>query len=287
VIRIESGFEKTFIMINHNQNPLGQTTIYPSQYSPQLLFSIPRTESRQSLGLVDNELPFYGGDLWTAYETSWLNPKGKPQVALAEFWIPAQSKNIIESKSFKLYLNSFNQSRFESVDQVKNLMQKDLSAASAVDVSVKLFSLDHPQLMTIEQPDGINLDDLDISVDQYHPHPDLLRVNHELVKETVFSNLLKTNCPVTGQPDWASLVIEYSGKKINHSALLAYIVSFREHQDFHEHCVERIFCDLLNRCKPERLTVYARYTRRGGLDINPFRSTEKDFHVKSRRMIRQ
>jgi 7-cyano-7-deazaguanine reductase len=273
-------------MMKDNHNTLGQATIYPSQYSPQLLFPIVRAESRQSLGM-GNELPFFGGDLWTAYEISWLNLKGKPQVALAEFWIPAQSKNIIESKSFKLYLNSFNQSRFESVDQVNALMQKDLSAAASVDVGVQLFSLDPTHLMTIEQPDGIYLDDLDISVEHYHPYPDLLRVNQEVVSETLFSNLLKTNCPVTGQPDWASLVIEYIGQQIDHQSLLAYIVSFREHQDFHEHCVERIFCDLLNRCKPEKLSVYARYTRRGGLDINPYRSTEKNYQIRSRRLVRQ
>ena len=269
-----------------SHNPLGQATIYPSQYSPQLLFPIARAESRQSLGL-ENELPFYGGDLWTAYEISWLNLKGKPQVALAEFWIPAQSKNIIESKSFKLYLNSFNQSRFESVDQVKNLMQKDLSAAAAADIDVQIFSLDQNHLMTIERPDGILLDNLDISIEHYHPNPDLLRVNQAVVSETIFSNLLKTNCPVTGQPDWASLVIEYTGQEIDHQALLAYIVSFREHQDFHEHCVERIFCDLLNRCKPQKLSVYARYTRRGGLDINPYRSTGKDYQINSGRLVRQ
>lgn len=270
-----------------SHNPLGQVTVYPSQYSPQLLFPIARAESRQSLGLVENKLPFYGGDLWTAYEISWLNQKGKPQIALAEFWIPAQSKNIIESKSFKLYLNSFNQSRFESVDQITSLMQKDLSAVAAGNVSVQLFSLDQTHLMTVRQPDGINLDNWDINIEHYHPNPNLINIHDAIVNETVFSNLLKTNCPVTGQPDWASLVISYKGQQIDHQQLLAYIISFREHQDFHENCVERIFCDLMSRCKPQQLTVYARYTRRGGLDINPYRSTDKDYQVCSNRLVRQ
>lgn len=270
-----------------NYNPLGQATIYPSQYSPQLLFPIARAESRQSLGLMSNALPFNGVDLWTAYEISWLNQKGKPQVALAEFSIPALSDNIIESKSFKLYLNSFNQSRFDSVDQIKNVMQKDLSKAAGAEIAVQLSTLDQTSLLAIEQIDGINLDELDISVEHYHPHPDLLQVKSVVVQERVFSNLLKTNCPVTGQPDWATLVVEYTGQQIEHQSLLAYVVSFREHQDFHEHCVERIFCDLLSRCKPEKLSVYARYTRRGGLDINPYRSTEKDYQINSGRLVRQ
>lgn len=275
-------------MTNDSQNPLGQVTVYPSQYSSQLLFPIGRGESRRSLDLVEASLPFSGGDLWTAYEISWLDLKGKPQVALAEFLIPADSKNIIESKSFKLYLNSFNQSRFESLDQVKALMQKDLSAAAAADVSIQFFALDQNPLATISQPDGINLDGLNVEIEHYHPQPDLLKNTDKDVREKVYSNLLKTNCPVTSQPDWATVVIEYSGKQIDHQCLLAYLISFREHQDFHEHCVERIFCDLMERCKPQELLVYARYTRRGGLDINPYRSTNKSFLIpKSQRLIRQ
>lgn len=272
--------------MNHSsQNPLGQTTVYPDKYSPELLFPIDRQLSRVHLGL--ESLPFHGGDLWTAYELSWLNPKGKPQVAMAEFWIPAESKHIIESKSFKLYLNSFNQSNFASIDEVKKLVQQDLSKAAGADVDVYFYDLDEVSALSkIETVSGVCLDRLDVAIKHYQPTPDLLAVNTTPVSETLYSHLLKTNCPVTGQPDWATIVIEYKGNQINHENLLAYVVSFRDHQDFHEHCVERIFCDIYQRCNPELLTVYARYTRRGGLDINPYRSTEKVVS-NGKRLVRQ
>jgi len=267
-------------------NPLGQATIYASLYAPELLFPIERKVSRDLLGL-QNELPFAGYDVWTAYELSWLNEKGKPLVALAEFVFPCESPFIIESKSFKLYLNSFNQTKFISHAEVTERLENDLSRVAGEQVKVNLLEINDSALTKIQSLSGICLDELDVTVEHYHPAPDLLTAdNSTLVSETVYSHLLKSNCPVTGQPDWASVVISYKGKKINHENLLSYIISFREHQDFHENCVERIFCDIQSRCRPEVLTVYARYTRRGGLDINPYRSTENNL-PESMRLVRQ
>jgi 7-cyano-7-deazaguanine reductase len=278
-------------MIKH-ENPLGQVTLYPSSYSPGLLFPIERKSSRALLGVSEN-LPFSGVDIWTAYELSWLNSKGKPVAAVGEFSFPCNSPFMVESKSFKLYLNSFNQTRFSSMDEVKQRLEKDLSELVKETVLVNLYSLEQSTsnqspLQNIYSLEGVCLDEIDLDITQYHPAPELLIVDQsEIVSETVFSHLLKTNCPVTGQPDWASLVITYTGSKINHENLLAYIISFREHQDFHEHCVERIFCDIQQRCKPQGLTVHARYTRRGGLDINPYRSSEKNIEFNGKRLLRQ
>jgi 7-cyano-7-deazaguanine reductase len=278
-------------MIQH-ENPLGQATEYPSKYSPGLLFPIERKTSRQQLGIKES-LPFFGVDIWTAYEISWLNSKGKPVAAVGEFSFPCGSRFMVESKSFKLYLNSFNQTQFLSMDEVKQRLENDLSELVKETVLVNLYSLDHSvsnqsPLQNIYSVEGVCLDEIDLDISQYHPAPELLIVDQsEILSETVFSHLLKTNCPVTGQPDWASIVIAYRGSKINHENLLAYIISFREHQDFHEHCVERIFCDIQTRCKPQALTVYARYTRRGGLDINPYRSSEKNIEFNGKRLLRQ
>jgi 7-cyano-7-deazaguanine reductase len=270
-----------------HENPLGQVTLYPSSYSPELLFPIERKASRVLIGIKDN-LPFSGVDIWTAYELSWLNPNGKPVVAVGEFSFPCYSQFMVESKSFKLYLNSFNQTRFASFDEVKQCLESDLSGLVKETVVVNLYSLNQSSLHSIESINGICLDEIDIDITQYHPAPELLVSDQtEIISETLYSHLLKTNCPVTGQPDWASLVISYSGSKIHREKLLTYIISFREHQDFHEHCVERIFCDIQQRCKPQILTVYARYTRRGGLDINPYRSSEKNVDISSKRLIRQ
>lgn len=274
-------------MSDKGHNPLGQETVYPTSYAPELLFPIARKTSRELLGLQES-LPFAGQDVWTAYELSWLNAKGKPQVALAEFVFPCFSPCIIESKSFKLYLNSFNQTRLASKAAVLEILHKDLTKAAGVPLEINLFDVNDSPLHHIHQLTGICLDDLDIDVSQYHPQPEFLRCDPiQDIKETLYSNLLKSNCPVTGQPDWATLVIEYQGKKILHENLLAYIISFREHQDFHENCVERIFCDIQNRCKPEKLAVYARYTRRGGLDINPYRASDETINMESRRLVRQ
>jgi 7-cyano-7-deazaguanine reductase len=268
-------------------SPLGQKTAYISSYDASLLFPIARSESRKALG-ISSDLPFYGYDIWTGYELSWLNAKGKPEVAVAEFKIPCDSPCIIESKSFKLYLNSFNQTRFSGLDDVKNTLLKDLSAVAGSEVGVDLRSLSDSNVLVDVTYDALCLDELDIDVDAYHPDPSLLTADaSEKVAEVLCSHLLKSNCPVTGQPDWATVFVEYSGAKINHENLLRYIISFREHQDFHEHCVERIFVDLLRTCKPKTLSVYARYTRRGGLDINPFRSTALDTKPSVGRLLRQ
>jgi 7-cyano-7-deazaguanine reductase len=274
-----------------NNNPLGRQTDYVSVYAPQLLFPIPRAESRSLLGIGDS-LPFYGVDVWTGYELSWLDALGKPVVAIAEFLIPCTSEFIVESKSFKLYLNSLNQTRFENVAEVEVLITRDLARITNADVRatiIPLISSAHSAryLAEIVEVDGELLDGLEVEVDTYHPAPELLTTEAEIVNECLVSHLLKTNCPVTGQPDWASVVIRYKGNKIQHENLLRYIISFREHQDFHEHCVERIFSDIARACKPEELAVYARYTRRGGLDINPFRSSNPDATPELLRLIRQ
>jgi 7-cyano-7-deazaguanine reductase len=266
--------------------PLGQQTEYVSQYDASLLFPIPRTKSREQLGIT-GDLPFYGRDIWTGYELSWLNDKGKPQVAVAEFSVPCDSPAIIESKSFKLYLNSFNQTRFSNLAAVQKYLERDLSAAAGANVAVSLQLQADSVLLIDTTFVGESLDELDIEVDSYHPNPDFLSVGTDEVQETLYSHLLKSNCPVTGQPDWASLIVEYRGKKIDREGLLRYIISFREHQDFHEHCVERIFMDISAGCKPEFLSVYARYTRRGGLDINPFRSSESSAKPGVGRLLRQ
>jgi len=255
-------------------SPLGKATEYQSHYAPELLFPIPRHLKRSEIGIDDTILPFVGEDLWNAYELSWLNAKGKPVVAVGTFRVPADSPNLIESKSFKLYLNSFNQSTFETPEAVAQTMQRDLSAAAGRDIVVALQPLSSAPTATIGTPEGILIDDLDIACDRYQPAPELLNtLPGDTVEETLYSHLLKSNCLVTGQPDWAMVVIRYRGRPIDRAGLLRYFVSFRNHNEFHEQCVERIFSDLQAHCHPKALAVHARYTRRGGLDINPFRST--------------
>ncbi|WP_323843850.1 NADPH-dependent 7-cyano-7-deazaguanine reductase QueF [Microbulbifer magnicolonia] len=254
--------------------PLGKETRYESAYNPQLLHPIQRSISRAHLGLSGDALPFFGEDEWWGFELSWLNPKGKPQVAVARFTFPAASPNMVESKSFKLYLNSFNQTEFASWDAVRETLEKDLRAAAGAPVIATLYDVEDAAL-AVARPQGYCLDQLDIDARQYQPDAALLALDarNERVSETLYSHLLRSNCPVTGQPDWATVSIEYRGPALKREALLAYIISFREHQDFHEHCVERIFCDLQRLADFDELTVCARYTRRGGLDINPLRST--------------
>lgn len=250
------------------ESPLGQSTIYVETYSPDLLFPIPRTIARDKIGLPDT-LPFTGVDLWTGYEISWLNPKGKPEIAMANFYFPCTSPNIVESKSFKLYLNSFNQSSFDSLSDVQKIIKNDLSNATGSSVEVDLLKLKN-QLQ--EEFSGFCLDDLDIETDVYEVDNNFLKTSPQYIEETIYSNLLKSNCLATGQPDWGSVLIRYCGQKIDPEGLLKYFISFRRHSGFAEHCVEQIFYDLMTLCHPKKLTVYARYTRRGGLDINPFRS---------------
>lgn len=254
--------------------PLGQQTEYVSEYDAGLLYPIARVDKWSEMGIESERLPFYGEDIWNAYEVSWLNLKGKPIVALAEFRLPHNSPNIIESKSFKLYLNSLNQMRYESAEFVQELLEKDLSQAAGAPVTVVLKDVDSMSALVVLTPDFC-IDDLDVEMGQYHPDADLLSLESDasLVEERLVSHLLKSNCPVTNQPDWGSVFIDYKGPRIDHESLLKYIVSFREHTDFHEQCVERIYIDIMRMCKPESLIVYARYVRRGGLDINPYRSS--------------
>ncbi len=252
-------------------SPLAKNSPYVETYTPTLLFPIPRRETRQKLDFGCS-LPFCGGDLWNAYELSWLNAKGKPVIAIAEIYFPCNSENIIESKSLKLYLNSFTQSHFPGSDSVENQIRADLSLAAGASVPVFLSSPSTGRLPVIRHFEGRCLDELDVAIDNYCIDQSTLQVARHEVAETVVSHLLKSNCPVTSQPDWASVLIRYRGKQIIHEGLLRYIISFRHHQDFHEHCVEQIYSDLTKCCRPSHLTVYARFTRRGGIDINPFRS---------------
>ena len=253
---------------------LGKATSYRSGYDRGLLLALARAGNRTQIG-VSEPLPFYGVDVWNAYELSWLDQRGKPQVALAEFRIPASSPNLIESKSFKLYLNGFAREHMADASALQSILTRDLSAAAGGAVEVTLRTA-HATQHTLADLPGASLDDQELAIDCYGPpHADFLHAREDapVTSETLVSHLLRSNCPVTGQPDWGSVQIAYRGAPIEHAGLLRYLISFRNHNEFHEHCVERIFIDLLRRCAPQRLSVYARYTRRGGLDINPFRST--------------
>lgn len=255
-------------------SPLGKPTEYQACYAPELLFPIPRQIKRDELGLNPDALPFVGEDLWNGYEISWLNPKGKPVVAIGTFRVPFNSPHLIESKSFKLYLNSLNQTAFADLATLAATLERDLSAVAGASVTVQLCGLNERPEVIVGYPEGTLLDELDIACTSYQPSPELLHTSTgPVVEETLFSHLLKSNCLVTGQPDWAMVVIRYRGQAIDRAGLLQYLVSFRGHNEFHEQCVERIYCDILQYCQPEALAVHARYTRRGGLDINPFRSS--------------
>ncbi len=271
-----------------SHGPLGQSVSYFSQYDPTLLFPIARSHNRAALNLADDKLPFTGVDLWNAYELSWLDAKGKPRIAMATFSVPADSPNIIESKSFKLYLNSFNQTRLVNSAALRGRLERDLSAAAGAPVGLDFFLPQRFSELQMGELDGIYIDKLDIEIDTYEPAPEVLRTRPgDMVEETLASRLLKSNCPVTGQPDWASVQIRYRGAPIDRESLLRYIVSFRQHAEFHEHCVERIYTDIMHACRPELLTVYARYTRRGGLDINPWRSNFEAAPPADLRTVRQ
>jgi 7-cyano-7-deazaguanine reductase len=256
---------------------LGQSTDYIDQYTPSLLFPIARKLNRDALNIDGSALPFKGQDIWTGYELSWLNAKGKPQVAVALFTFSCQSSHLIESKSFKLYLNSFNQTRFNSRDEVQQHLITDLTAAVNSPVEVTLFSGDDYNCLPSTPLPGECIDDLDIEIDNYNIDANSLKsVNEKVVTETLHSHLLKSNCLITSQPDWASIIIKYTGEQICRESLLRYLISFRTHNEFHEQCVERIYSDLTTQLNIKDLEVYARYTRRGGLDINPYRSTHND-----------
>lgn len=271
-----------------HSSPLGKSSQYVSQYDAKLLFPISRQTKWAELGLSQASLPYQGVDIWNCYELSWLLPSGKPVVAIASFSVPANSPNIIESKSFKLYLNSLNQTVFASFEQLQQVLERDLSQVAGATVSCHIMSIAQASEQGIEQLRGICIDDLEIEIDQYQaPTPELLSCDPDMqVAETLYSHLLKSNCPVTGQPDWGSISISYHGARLDHASLLKYIVSFRQHQDFHEQCVERIFLDLHKLLNPSQLKVSARYVRRGGLDINPVRSTSAGPYA-NKRLARQ
>ncbi len=273
---------------------LGKTSAYVDHYDASLLYPIPRAGKRAEIGIT-GAAPFFGADLWTAFELSWLNLRGKPQVALVHFTIPAETPHIIESKSFKLYLNSFNNTQFADAAEVLQRLRTDVAEAvwrgqAMQSVGVRLIAADQFDLEPVHELDGQNLDRLDVECTHYQPAPELLRTapaDEGVVSEVLVSNLLKSNCLVTGQPDWGSVQISYTGAQINQEGLLQYLVSFRNHNEFHEQCVERIFMDIWCRCQPSKLTVYARYTRRGGLDINPLRTSHPQALPANTRTARQ
>jgi 7-cyano-7-deazaguanine reductase len=283
-------------MTTHHLGELGKSSAYIDQYDASLLFPIARIEKRTELGITGT-LPFMGADLWTSFELSWLNPRGKPQVAIAHITVPCETPCIVESKSVKLYFNSFNNTRFESADAVREVIVRDIGAAvwqqagqsGSSRIGVRLLS---PELFAqepIAELTGLNLDRLDVDCTQYTPAPELLSAAHheQPVSETLVSHLLKSNCLVTSQPDWGSVQISYTGPQIDQAGLLQYLVSFRNHNEFHEQCVERIYMDIMARCKPTQLAVYARYTRRGGVDINPFRTSHPQALPRNVRTARQ
>lgn len=278
---------------------LGKPTNYISNYAPELLQAVPRSLNREDLGLVDSQ-PFSGWDVWHGYELSWLNAKGKPVVALMRCFVPASTPNIIESKSFKLYLNSFNQTRLPSLEEVVKRLKADLSATAGGSVVVELYQPDDTQAFALSALPGRCIDDLDIEVTQYSLEPRSLKsesaneleqrsreASGDVVSEVLHSHLLKSNCLITNQPDWASIIIEYKGRKISHELLLRYLISFRMHNEFHEQCVERIFIDLMSAFELESLSVQALYTRRGGLDINPYRTNTNQMMPPLYRVNRQ
>ena len=267
-------------------NPLGKNIAYVDTYDASLLFPIPRASNRDDLGIL-RPLPFHGYDIWNAYELSWLNTEGKPQLVVAEFYVPCASENIIESKSWKLYLNSFSQTVFNREQDVLNTIKRDLSEAAGANIDVRFLSLQAAQLRGLAQVEGHSLDSLSLKIETYTLDPNLLSLDGDgEVEEILTTDLFKSNCPMTHQPDWASIYVHYHGPKINHVDLLAYLISYRQHADYHEQCVERIFMDLMHHCRCQQLTVSARFTRRGGLDINPFRSNFAG-HPENRRLVRQ
>ncbi len=272
---------------------LGKPTAYCDKYDATLLQAVPRSMNREPLGLYPDNLPFHGEDIWTLYELSWLNASGLPQVAVAEVRLQADTLNLVESKSFKLYLNSFNQTSFSHWEKVRETLEHDLAQCAQGKVTVQLFKLSELQGHPLSNMAGECIDEQDITIDSYEFNADYLQqatsdntAESRVIEEILVSHLLKSNCLITHQPDWGSVQISYRGTKINREALLRYLVSFRHHNEFHEQCVERIFNDILRYCQPEKLAVYARYTRRGGLDINPYRANYT-FTAASERLVRQ
>ena len=261
--------------MSEKELPLGRRVGYPDRYDPGLLAAIPRRANREALGIADRPLPFHGADVWNVYELSWLNPRGKPQIAAGRFIVPCDSPNLVESKSLKLYLGSFNQERFGSSAEAGERMRADLSRLCGAEVEVHLMALEEFRRFLPEEPGGECLDALDIEVTQYECDPALLAPAPQggTADEALYTELFRSRCPVTGQPDWATVTLCYQGPRIDRESLLRYLLSYRLHSDYHENCVERIFQDVSTRCAPQSLTVEANFLRRGGIDINPVRST--------------
>ena len=255
--------------------PLGRPVSAIKTYDPEQLHSIPRMIGRKQIGIAgDGFLPFMGEDIWNCWELSWLNSDGKPAIAVAEIRIPATTPNMVESKSLKLYLNGFSMTRMSSLESLRETIARDIGRIVKEPVSVQLILPEAFGKLRIMEPEGICIDRQKIPITEFFLNPELLIVEKRKVSETLFSRLVRTNCPVTGQPDWATVCLTYTGPRILQDSLLRYFVSFRQHKGFHESCVETMFCHILQRCRPESLTIGARFTRRGGIDINPFRSTE-------------
>lgn len=272
--------------LSPDESSLGKQVAYHDYYNPELLFPISRKNKRDEIGVSD-VLPFFGFDVWNHYEVSWLNEKGKPIAAIAEIMYGCESPCIIESKSLKLYFNAFNNTKFKDLHAVETLICKDLEGRIGSNVTVIITPINRLKETRLAAFDGVCLDELDIECSCYLVEPTLLTVENEMVEETLYSDLLKSNCLITNQPDWASIQIIYKGQKIQHAGLLQYLVSFRNHNEFHEQCIERIFMDIMRRCKPQELTVYGRFTRRGGIDINPYRTTNTHFLPMNPRLYRQ
>ncbi len=274
-----------------SNTPLGKATAYIDTYSPDLLVGIPRTIARAEIGLTTKNIPFHGDDFWNCYELSWLNHAGKPCVAILSFIVPYDSECISESKSVKLYLNSFNNTRMTSKDHVLNTITDDLSNVVKSLVKAEIKEINDLSGSKILSFSGLCIDDLGIEINEYKVNANLLKLESQnrIVEESLYSNLLKSNCLITNQPDWATIQIKYKGQKIHHESLLKYIVSFRNHNEFHEQCVERVFCDIMRVCKPIELEVFAKYTRRGGIDISPYRANKiiEDTEVDKYRDVRQ
>ena len=253
--------------------PADNQTEYPTTYTPSLLEPIARQVQRQALGVAHGSLPFEGKDLWRAYEFTWLNDKGKPEVAVADFLIAGESTNLIESKSLKLYLGSFANTVFSRRDEVIQRLESDLTKTVQAPVGVRLVNSTEIQGEGVGQFDGILLDELDIDIVDYQCNPDLLDLESSMIiQENLHTHLFRSLCPLTGQPDFASIQVNYKGRGISHAGLLRYLISYREHSEFAEQVAERIFVDIMKQCGPERLGVAARYTRRGGIEINAYRS---------------
>lgn len=269
-----------------DETPLGRRTDYIDQYTPALLCPVPRRDAREVLDLDPEALPFHGMDYWNAYELSWLDGRGKPVVMVGEFSVPCNSRNLVESKSLKLYLNSFANSRFNSVAAVRSLMEKDLSDCAGGPVDVRLRTLDNVAADPWLEISGDCVDRIDIEIDSAVEDIRLLTDQGPERTETLYSHLLRSLCPVTGQPDWATLVVRYTGAPISQVTLLRYVIALRSHQGFHEQIIEQVFTDILQQCQPRQLSVYGRFTRRGGLDINPFRSNFEESAL-NRRVVRQ